>query len=100
MKRALLIFVTRLVFSQSLISLDLIEDFLELSCKDEDDEDAKPSPYKGSFLSFLVQSFLNLMNQNIFLDLQFRVSIPAPCLILSIWNLNHQFVCFYEVMFF
>ncbi|XP_036069984.1 transcriptional regulator ATRX isoform X2 [Oryzias melastigma] len=36
-----------LVFSQSLISLDLIEDFLELSCKDEDDEDAKPSPYKG-----------------------------------------------------
>uniref|UniRef100_A0A8C8A641 DNA helicase n=1 Tax=Oryzias sinensis TaxID=183150 RepID=A0A8C8A641_9TELE len=36
-----------LVFSQSLISLDLIEDFLELSCKDEQDEDAKPSPYKG-----------------------------------------------------
>uniref|UniRef100_A0A8C6KIF6 DNA helicase n=1 Tax=Nothobranchius furzeri TaxID=105023 RepID=A0A8C6KIF6_NOTFU len=35
-----------LVFSQSLISLDLIEDFLELACKtDEDDE--KPSPYKG-----------------------------------------------------
>uniref|UniRef100_A0A3Q2PFT7 DNA helicase n=1 Tax=Fundulus heteroclitus TaxID=8078 RepID=A0A3Q2PFT7_FUNHE len=34
-----------LVFSQSLISLDLIEDFLEYSCRAEDDE--KPSPYKG-----------------------------------------------------
>ncbi|KAM4586706.1 transcriptional regulator ATRX [Fundulus diaphanus] len=34
-----------LVFSQSLISLDLIEDFLELSCRAADDE--KPSPYKG-----------------------------------------------------
>ncbi|KAK5605646.1 hypothetical protein CRENBAI_008563 [Crenichthys baileyi] len=34
-----------LVFSQSLISLDLIEDFLELSCRAE--EDQKPSPYKG-----------------------------------------------------
>uniref|UniRef100_A0A096LWP9 DNA helicase n=1 Tax=Poecilia formosa TaxID=48698 RepID=A0A096LWP9_POEFO len=34
-----------LVFSQSLISLDLIEDFLELSCRTEEDE--KLSPYKG-----------------------------------------------------
>ncbi|XP_077465495.1 transcriptional regulator ATRX-like isoform X1 [Stigmatopora argus] len=34
-----------LVFSQSLISLDLIEDFLQLSCRAEDDE--KVSPYKG-----------------------------------------------------
>uniref|UniRef100_A0A3Q2DAU2 DNA helicase n=1 Tax=Cyprinodon variegatus TaxID=28743 RepID=A0A3Q2DAU2_CYPVA len=34
-----------LVFSQSLISLDLIEDFLELSSRGEDSE--KPSPYKG-----------------------------------------------------
>uniref|UniRef100_A0A7N8Y7D0 DNA helicase n=1 Tax=Mastacembelus armatus TaxID=205130 RepID=A0A7N8Y7D0_9TELE len=34
-----------LVFSQSLISLDLIEDFLELSCRAKDEE--KPSPYKG-----------------------------------------------------
>uniref|UniRef100_A0A1A8NVS6 DNA helicase n=2 Tax=Nothobranchius pienaari TaxID=704102 RepID=A0A1A8NVS6_9TELE len=35
-----------LVFSQSLISLDLIEDFLELACKTAED-DEKPSPYKG-----------------------------------------------------
>uniref|UniRef100_A0A8C6SWD2 DNA helicase n=1 Tax=Neogobius melanostomus TaxID=47308 RepID=A0A8C6SWD2_9GOBI len=35
-----------LVFSQSLISLDLIEDFLELATKCADDEE-KPSPYKG-----------------------------------------------------
>ncbi|KAM9849958.1 transcriptional regulator ATRX isoform 2-T2 [Aulostomus maculatus] len=34
-----------LVFSQSLISLDLIEDFLELACKAQDEE--KTSPYKG-----------------------------------------------------
>ncbi|XP_042349136.1 transcriptional regulator ATRX [Plectropomus leopardus] len=34
-----------LVFSQSLISLDLIEDFLELSCRAKDEE--KISPYKG-----------------------------------------------------
>ncbi|XP_068181353.1 transcriptional regulator ATRX [Antennarius striatus] len=34
-----------LVFSQSLISLDLIEDFLELSSRAEDDD--KVSPYKG-----------------------------------------------------
>ncbi|XP_068441568.1 transcriptional regulator ATRX isoform X2 [Clinocottus analis] len=34
-----------LVFSQSLISLDLIEDFLELACRAKDDE--KVSPYKG-----------------------------------------------------
>ncbi|XP_054648215.1 transcriptional regulator ATRX isoform X2 [Dunckerocampus dactyliophorus] len=34
-----------LVFSQSLISLDLIEDFLELSCRAADEE--KISPYKG-----------------------------------------------------
>nr|XP_033489133.1 transcriptional regulator ATRX isoform X2 [Epinephelus lanceolatus] len=37
-----------LVFSQSLISLDLIEDFLELSCRAKDEE--KISPYKGRFL--------------------------------------------------
>ncbi|XP_017279651.1 transcriptional regulator ATRX [Kryptolebias marmoratus] len=38
-----------LVFSQSLISLDLIEDFLQLSCKtgEEEEDDDKPSPYKG-----------------------------------------------------
>ncbi|XP_033829398.1 transcriptional regulator ATRX isoform X2 [Periophthalmus magnuspinnatus] len=36
-----------LVFSQSLISLDLIEDFLKLACSDGDDDDEKPSPYKG-----------------------------------------------------
>ncbi|XP_013890149.1 transcriptional regulator ATRX [Austrofundulus limnaeus] len=35
-----------LVFSQSLISLDLIEDFLEMSCK-IDEEESKPTPYKG-----------------------------------------------------
>lgn len=35
-----------LVFSQSLISLDLIEDFLEMACKCGEDEE-KPSPYKG-----------------------------------------------------
>uniref|UniRef100_A0A672FS24 DNA helicase n=1 Tax=Salarias fasciatus TaxID=181472 RepID=A0A672FS24_SALFA len=34
-----------LVFSQSLISLDLIEDFLELSCRAKDED--KVSPYKG-----------------------------------------------------
>uniref|UniRef100_A0A8K9XTQ7 DNA helicase n=1 Tax=Oncorhynchus mykiss TaxID=8022 RepID=A0A8K9XTQ7_ONCMY len=34
-----------LVFSQSLISLDLIEDFLELSGRAKEEE--KPSPYKG-----------------------------------------------------
>ncbi|KAM7417838.1 hypothetical protein PAMA_017471 [Pampus argenteus] len=34
-----------LVFSQSLISLDLIEDFLELACRAKDEE--KISPYKG-----------------------------------------------------
>uniref|UniRef100_A0A8C5HMB0 DNA helicase n=1 Tax=Gouania willdenowi TaxID=441366 RepID=A0A8C5HMB0_GOUWI len=34
-----------LVFSQSLISLDLIEDFLELACRAKDEE--KVSPYKG-----------------------------------------------------
>ncbi|XP_028816103.1 transcriptional regulator ATRX isoform X2 [Denticeps clupeoides] len=34
-----------LVFSQSLISLDLIEDFLELSCRAKDE--GKISPYKG-----------------------------------------------------
>ncbi|XP_062380077.1 transcriptional regulator ATRX [Sardina pilchardus] len=34
-----------LVFSQSLISLDLIEDFLELSCRAKDE--GKESPYKG-----------------------------------------------------
>lgn len=38
--------VLRLVFSQSLISLDLIEDFLEQACKAEDE---KTSPYKGRF---------------------------------------------------
>jgi len=36
----------RLVFSQSLISLDLIEDFLELAGKAREDDD-KPSPYRG-----------------------------------------------------
>lgn len=39
--------VRRLVFSQSLISLDLIEDFLELSCRAKDED--KVSPYKGTF---------------------------------------------------
>lgn len=34
-----------LVFSQSLISLDLIEDFLEMACRCQEEE--KPSPYKG-----------------------------------------------------
>ncbi|XP_064184378.1 transcriptional regulator ATRX isoform X1 [Anguilla rostrata] len=34
-----------LVFSQSLISLDLIEDFLELAGRSKEDD--KPSPYKG-----------------------------------------------------
>ncbi|KAK2849279.1 hypothetical protein Q5P01_009113 [Channa striata] len=34
-----------LVFSQSLISLDLIEDFLELACRAKDED--KLSPYKG-----------------------------------------------------
>ncbi|KAM8848753.1 transcriptional regulator ATRX isoform 1-T2 [Synchiropus picturatus] len=34
-----------LVFSQSLISLDLIEDFLELACRAKDED--KISPYKG-----------------------------------------------------
>lgn len=38
--------VRRLVFSQSLISLDLIEDFLELSCRAKDED--KVSPYKGT----------------------------------------------------
>ncbi|XP_055015497.1 transcriptional regulator ATRX isoform X2 [Boleophthalmus pectinirostris] len=36
-----------LVFSQSLISLDLIEDFLELACRCGEDDVEKPSPYKG-----------------------------------------------------
>lgn len=36
----------RLVFSQSLISLDLIEDFLRLSTQTEDE--GKLSPYKGT----------------------------------------------------
>lgn len=43
--------VPSLVFSQSLISLDLIEDFLELSCRAKDED--KVSPYKGnSILNF------------------------------------------------
>lgn len=47
--------VRRLVFSQSLISLDLIEDFLELSCRAKDED--KISPYKGnSSLRFLLSS--------------------------------------------
>lgn len=37
--------VLSLVFSQSLISLDLIEDFLELAGRAK--EEGKPSPYKG-----------------------------------------------------
>lgn len=41
--------IFRLVFSQSLISLDLIEDFLELSCRAKDE--GKVSPYKGIFLA-------------------------------------------------
>lgn len=38
--------VGSLVFSQSLISLDLIEDFLELAGRAK--EEGKPSPYKGN----------------------------------------------------
>jgi len=37
------------VFSQSLISLDLIEDFLELATKAKDDDEIV-SPYKGKLL--------------------------------------------------
>lgn len=40
--------VGSLVFSQSLISLDLIEDFLELAGRAK--EEGKPSPYKGKRL--------------------------------------------------
>lgn len=40
--------VCSLVFSQSLISLDLIEDFLELAGRAK--EEGKPSPYKGRHL--------------------------------------------------
>lgn len=40
--------VLSLVFSQSLISLDLIEDFLELSTRAKEED--KISPYKGTFL--------------------------------------------------
>lgn len=36
-----------LVFSQSLISLDLIEDFLELASRDP--EEGKPVIYKGKY---------------------------------------------------
>ncbi|XP_070297998.1 transcriptional regulator ATRX-like [Salvelinus sp. IW2-2015] len=39
-----------LVFSQSLISLDLIEDFLELAGRAKEEE--KPSPYKGTVLPY------------------------------------------------
>lgn len=46
--QCILLSVHRLVFSQSLISLDLIEDFLELACRAKDED--KPSPYKGKFL--------------------------------------------------
>lgn len=42
--------VHRLVFSQSLISLDLIEDFLELSCRAKDED--KISPYKGNSILY------------------------------------------------
>ena len=40
-----LAYISRLVFSQSLISLDLIEDFLELAGRAK--EEGKISPYKG-----------------------------------------------------
>lgn len=44
--------VLRLVFSQSLISLDLIEDFLELAGRAK--EEGKLSPYKGETCWYLV----------------------------------------------
>lgn len=61
--------VLRLVFSQSLISLDLIEDFLELSCRAKDED--KVSPYKGnSILCFILLSlsfFLTFLSVLIFM---------------------------------
>lgn len=36
-----------LVFSQSLISLDLIEDFLELASREKTEDKDKPLIYKG-----------------------------------------------------
>lgn len=47
----------RLVFSQSLISLDLIEDFLELAGRAK--EEGKPSPYKGELFSHVVRVLLH-----------------------------------------
>ena len=59
--------VRRLVFSQSLISLDLIEDFLELSCRAKDED--KISPYKGTFLQGVLFRKFSLLPVNVLTSL-------------------------------
>lgn len=49
-----------LVFSQSLISLDLIEDFLELASREKTEDKDKPLIYKGELQTFLYHNFWNL----------------------------------------
>lgn len=49
-----------LVFSQSLISLDLIEDFLELASREKTEDKDKPLIYKGKLQTFLYYNFWNL----------------------------------------
>lgn len=46
-----------LVFSQSLISLDLIEDFLELASREKTEDKDKPLIYKGKLQTFLYYNF-------------------------------------------
>uniref|UniRef100_A0A9L0ITX3 Transcriptional regulator ATRX n=1 Tax=Equus asinus TaxID=9793 RepID=A0A9L0ITX3_EQUAS len=46
-----------LVFSQSLISLDLIEDFLELASREKTEDKDKPLIYKGELLTLITKAF-------------------------------------------
>ena len=43
-----------LVFSQSLISLDLIEDFLELASREKTEDKDKPLIYKGELCLYII----------------------------------------------
>lgn len=78
--------VLRLVFSQSLISLDLIEDFLELSCRAKDED--KISPYKGKMFS-LVQS-----DRASFIEEVLTALGPHVCQCLHLTSLNDPTVAY------
>lgn len=49
--------ICSLVFSQSLISLDLIEDFLELASREKTEDKDKPLIYKGKLQMSLSEAF-------------------------------------------